>query len=200
MAGSGQRVAYVRVSSVDQNAARQLEAIGECDEVFTEQMSARSREDRPALAAMLRHIRRGDTVVVSSMDRLARSVIDLKNLVEEVRAEGATITFLKEQQTYGPDKNDPYANLMLAILGGIAEFERDIIRERQREGIVLAKTKGTYDGRRKALTPEQVSDVRKRIAAGEKKAAIARDLGVARSTLYTALTAKPSQKAKGVTR
>lgn len=184
---NGQRVAYVRVSTVDQNAARQLEAVGECDEVFTEKMSARSRQDRPALAAMLRHIRGGDTVVVASMDRLARSVRDLEDLVADIRAEGAAVTFLKEQLTFSPDATDPRADLWLHVLGGIAQFERAIIRERQAEGIALAKKKGKYDGRKRALTPEQTEQARERVGAGEAKAAIARDFGIARSTLYAAL-------------
>ena len=187
---SGQRVAYVRVSSVDQNAARQLEVVGECDEVFTEKMSARSRADRPALAAMLRHIRGGDTVVVASMDRLARSVRDLEDLVADIRAEGASVTFLKEQLTFSPDATDPRADLWLHVLGGIAQFERAIIRERQAEGIALAKKKGKYDGRKRALTAQQVEQARERIAAGEAKAAVAREFGIARSTLYAALNAK----------
>jgi DNA invertase Pin-like site-specific DNA recombinase len=184
---SASRIAYIRVSSAGQNVDRQREAVGECDRVFVETMTARSRDDRPELANMMRYIRDGDEVVVASMDRLARSVVDLRNLVDEIRSEGAAVTFIKENVTYRPDATDPRANLMLALLGGIAEFEREIIRERQAEGIAIAKKKGAYTGRPRKLTTTQRASVRERVAAGEKKAAIARELGVTRDTIYKAL-------------
>lgn len=184
---SSSRVAYLRVSSADQNLDRQREAVGECDRIFVEKMSARSRADRPELANMLRYIRDGDEVVIASMDRLARSVQDLHNLVDEIIGEGATVTFLKEQQTYSSDTRDPYPRLMLAILGGIAQFEREIIRERQAEGIALAKKKGKYKGRPRKLTAAQRSAIRERSDAGEAKSALAREYGVTRDTIYAAL-------------
>lgn len=184
---SSSRVAYLRISSAGQNLDRQREAVGECDRVFVEKMSARSRAERPELADMLRYIRDGDEVVVASMDRLARSVVDLRNLVDEIRGEGASVTFVKENVTYRPDATDPRANLMLALLGGIAEFEREIIRERQAEGIALAKKKGKYAGRPRKLTDTQRSAIRERAGAGEAKAALAREYGVTRDTIYAAL-------------
>ncbi|MEH6624696.1 MAG: recombinase family protein [Dietzia maris] len=183
----GQRVAYVRVSAADQNEARQLEAVGECDRVYIEKQSARSRADRVKLEECIRYLRDGDELVVASMDRLARSLVDLKQIVGEVTAKGASVRFVHERATYAAGAQDPRADLMLSLLGAFAEFERAIIRERQAEGIAIAKAKGKYKGRKRVLTEEQIDKALARIEAGEGPSAIARDLGVGRSTLYRAL-------------
>ncbi|WP_348542408.1 recombinase family protein [Dietzia kunjamensis] len=183
----GQRVAYVRVSAADQNEARQLEAVGECDRVYIEKQSARSRVDRVKLAECIGYLRDGDELVVASMDRLARSLVDLKQIVGEITAKGASVEFVHERATYAAGAQDPRADLMLSLLGAFAEFERAIIRERQAEGIAIAKAKGKYKGRKRVLTDEQIETARARIEAGEGPSAIARDLGVGRSTLYRAL-------------
>ncbi|MGX1768927.1 recombinase family protein [Dietzia sp. NPDC055340] len=183
----GQRVAYVRVSAADQNEARQLEAVGECDQVYIEKQSARSRADRAKLEECIRYLRDGDELVVASMDRLARSLVDLKQIVGEITAKGASVEFVHERATYAAGAQDPRADLMLSLLGAFAEFERAIIRERQAEGIAIAKTKGKYKGRKRVLTDEQINEARARVEAGEGPSAIARDLGVGRSTLYRAL-------------
>ncbi|MGX1859010.1 recombinase family protein [Dietzia sp. NPDC055340] len=183
----GQRVAYVRVSAADQNEARQLEAVGECDRVYIEKQSARSRADRVKLEECIGYLRDGDELVVASMDRLARSLVDLKQIVGEITAKGASVEFVHERATYAAGTQDPRADLMLSLLGAFAEFERAIIRERQAEGIAIAKTKGKYKGRKRVLAPEQIDKARDRIEAGEGPSAIARDLGVGRSTLYRAL-------------
>ncbi len=183
----GQRVAYVRVSAADQNEARQLEAVGECDRIYVEKQSARSRADRVKLAECIRYLRDGDELVVASMDRLARSLVDLKQIVGEVTAKGASVKFVHERATYAAGAQDPRADLMLSLLGAFAEFERAIIRERQAEGIAIAKAKGKYKGRKRVLTAEQIDKARVRIEAGEGPSAIARDFGVGRSTLYRAL-------------
>jgi DNA invertase Pin-like site-specific DNA recombinase len=183
----GQRVAYVRVSAADQNEARQLEAVGECDRVYIEKQSARSRADRVKLEECIRYLRDGDELVVASMDRLARSLVDLKQIVGEITAKGASVEFVHERATYAAGAQDPRADLMLSLLGAFAEFERAIIRERQAEGIAIAKSKGKYKGRKRVLTAEQIEKARARVEAGEGPSAIARDLGVGRSTLYRAL-------------
>jgi len=185
-------VAYVRVSAADQNEARQLEAVGECDQVYVEKQSARSRADRVKLEECIRYLRDGDELVVASMDRLARSLVDLKQIVGEITAKGASVEFVHERATYAAGAQDPRADLMLSLLGAFAEFERAIIRERQAEGIAIAKTKGKYKGRKRVLTDEQIGKARARIEAGEGPSAIARDLGVGRSTLYRALQRRPS--------
>jgi DNA invertase Pin-like site-specific DNA recombinase len=183
-----QIVAYVRVSSTDQNLARQLEAIGPVDRVFEEKVSGGSRADRTALAECIRYVRDGDVVRVASMDRLARSLRDLRDLVDDVAAKGASVTFVKEQQTYGRDADDAIGQLMLNLLGAFAEFERSLIRERQAEGIRIAKAAGKYLGRAKKLTPAQVEEARELVTTGVPKTVIARKFGVDRATLYRAIT------------
>lgn len=187
MSAAGAVVGYARVSSTDQHLDRQVAAIGEVDKLFTDKVSGRTRADRVGLVQCLNYLREGDTLKVASMDRLARSLTDLRSIVEELVANGVTVVFLKEATTYGPGTSDARANLMLSVLGAFAEFERAIIRERQAEGIALAKQSGKYKGRTPKLTPEQVVVARERITAGVPKAKVARELGVDRTTLYRAL-------------
>lgn len=184
----GQVVGYVRVSTVDQNPARQFEAIGEVDKLFEDKLSGKTRM-RPSLEAMLSHVRAGDWVKVSSMDRLARSVIDLHSLVDGLVADGVTVEFLKESVVIGPGSNRPMDRLLLTVLGGIAEFERSIIRERQAEGIGVAKKRGVYE-KPLSLTPAQIDTIRQRTDLGVPKAVIARELDVSRSTVYNALAGR----------
>ena len=186
----GQIAAYIRVSSTDQNPDRQIVAIGKVDETFTDRVSGKSRADRPALAQMLRHVRRGDTVRVASMDRLARSVVDLAQLVQDMTAKGVRVEFVTERLTFSPDGDDPFSTFQLHLLGAVAQLERSLIRERQREGIEIAKTKGVYQGRARKLTPEQVTTVRDLVAAGVPKAKVARDLGCSRRVLYDVLSVR----------
>lgn len=183
----GQVVGYARVSSTDQSLERQLVALGDVDRLFTDKVSGRTRADRVGLTQCLEYLREGDTLRVASMDRLARSLADLRTIVEELVAKGVTVVFLKESATYAPGGADARANLMLNILGAFAEFERAIIHERQAEGIAIAKAAGRYRGRAPKLTGEQVAKARTQIEAGVPKARIARELRVDRSTLYRAL-------------
>lgn len=182
-----QTVAYVRVSSIDQNLDRQLEVIGDVDRVFDEKISGGSRADRAALLDCIRYVRDGDTVRVASMDRLARSLGDLRDIVDEITAKGASVEFVKEQQTYSRDSDDAIGRLMLNLLGAFAEFERTLIRERQREGIRIAKAAGKYKGRSRKLSDDQVAEARRLIDTGVPKAAVARSLSVDRTTLYRML-------------
>ena len=177
----GQRIGYVRVSSFDQNPERQLEDVP-LDKVFADKASGKDTQ-RPELAALLSFAREGDAVVVHSMDRLARNLDDLRRLVQGLTRRGVRIEFVKEHLTF-TGEDSPMANLMLSVMGAFAEFERALLRERQREGIALAKKRGAYRGRRRALSPEQTTELRQRVAAGEKKAMLARELGVSRETLY----------------
>lgn len=181
MGANGQRIGYVRVSSYDQSADRQLEGV-ELDRVFTDRSSGKDTE-RPQLQALLAYAREGDTVVVHSMDRLARNVDDLRRLVQGQTKRGIRVRFEKENLSF-TGEDSPIANLMLSVLGAVAQFERDLIRERQREGIALAKLRGAYRGRRAALTADRAAELRRRAAAGEKKAGLAREFGVSRETLY----------------
>lgn len=177
----GQRVGYVRVSSFDQNPERQLEQV-QVDKVFTDKASGKDTQ-RPQLDALLAFVREGDTVVAHSMDRLARNLDDLRRLVQKLTQRRVCIEFVKEHLTF-TGEDSPVANLMLSVMGAFAEFERALIRERQREGIALAKQRGAYRGRKKALSPEQAAELRQRAAAGEQKATLAREFGISRETLY----------------
>jgi len=177
----GHRIGYVRVSSFDQNPERQLEHV-QVDKVFTDKASGKDTR-RPQLDALLAFVREGDTVVVHSMDRLARNLDDLRRLVHSLTQRGVRIEFVKEGLSF-TGEDSPMANLMLSVMGAFAEFERALIRERQREGISLAKQRGAYRGRKKALAPDRVLELRRRAAAGEKKAPLAREFGISRETLY----------------
>ena len=177
----GHRIGYVRVSSFDQNPDRQLEVI-EVDRVFSDTASGKDAH-RPALIELIQFVRDGDTVVVHSMDRLARNLDDLRRIVQTLTGRGVRVEFVKEHLTFSGE-DSPMAILLLSVMGAIGEFERSLIRERQREGIALAKQRGAYRGRKKALSTDQVNEVLERVKAGVPKAAIARDLGISRETLY----------------
>ena len=177
----GQRIGYVRVSSFDQNPERQLEQV-EVGKVFTDKASGKDTQ-RPELDSLLAFVREEDTVVVHSMDRLARNLDDLRRLVQKLTRRGVRIEFVKECLTF-TGEDSPMANLMLSVMGAFAEFERALIRERQREGIALAKQRGAYRGRKKALSPERAAELLQRVKAGEQKAKLAREFGISRETLY----------------
>jgi len=183
---NGQTVGYKRVSTLDQNTSRQLEGFGlGLDKVFEDKLSGKDTK-RPQLAAMLSHVRAGDTVVVHSLDRLGRNLDDLRKLVMDLTGRGVRVQFVKENLTF-TGEDSPMANLLLSVMGAFAQFERELIRERQREGIALAKKKGIYKGRKPSLTLDKIADLRKRIAAGEKKSTLAKEYGVTRMTIYNAL-------------
>jgi DNA invertase Pin-like site-specific DNA recombinase len=177
----GQRIGYVRISSFDQNPARQLEQV-RVDRVFTEKASGKDSK-RPELEAMLAFVREGDTVVVHSMDRLARNLDDLRRIVQELTRAGICVEFVKEGLVF-TGEDSPMANLLLSVMGAFAEFERSLLRERQREGIAMAKQRGVYRGRKKALGPAQAEELRQRAGAGEEKAQLAREFGISRETVY----------------
>ena len=183
---TGQRIGYIRVSTLDQNTQRQLEGV-QLDRLFTDKASGKDVK-RPQLVELVKFIREGDTLVVHSMDRLARNLDDLRALVQKLTAKGVRIEFVKENLSF-TGEDSPMANLMLSVMGAFAEFERALIGERQREGIALAKTRGVYRGRAKALSPERADTLRARAAAGEQKAALAREFGISRETLYQYLRA-----------
>lgn len=178
---SGQRVGYIRVSSFDQNPERQLET-AQVSRVFTDKASGKDTQ-RPELDRLLAFVREGDTVVVHSMDRLARNLDDLRRIVQHLTQRGVRMEFVKEGLTF-TGEDSPMANLMLSVMGAFAEFERALIRERQREGIALAKQRGAYRGRKKSLNSDQIAALKQRIDAGEMKAQVARDFGISRETLY----------------
>ena len=184
MAGhKGQVVGYVRVSAADQNEARQLEALGTVDRLFCEKVSGKNTNDRAQLQQMLIYVRDGDTVRVKSPDRLARSTTDLLALVEHLKAKSVALEFVDNPAL---NTDTPQGEFMLTVLAAIAQLERKTIRERQAEGIAIAKRNGVYE-RVLKLTPQLIQLARQRIAQDVPKAKIARDLGVSRQTLYAAL-------------
>lgn len=181
---TGQKVGYIRVSTVEQNSARQLNGIA-LDRIFTDKASGRNR-DRAALVEMIGYARSGDEVFVHSLDRLARNVGDLQAIIEELNSKGVTVSIVTQGLTFTGDDN-PMSKLLLQMLGAVAEFELATIRERQAEGIAKAKGRGVYKGRMPALSAEQISLVQKRKTGGESITRIAAELGVSRGTIYKAI-------------
>ncbi|HDS8338068.1 TPA: recombinase family protein [Escherichia coli] len=194
---TGQRIGYIRVSTFDQNPERQLEGV-KVDRAFSDKASGKDVK-RPQLEALISFARTGDTVVVHSMDRLARNLDDLRRIVQTLTQRGVHIEFVKEHLSF-TGEDSPMANLMLSVMGAFAEFERALIRERQRalirerqralirerqrEGIALAKQRGAYRGRKKSLSSERIAELRQRVEAGEQKTKLAREFGISRETLY----------------
>ena len=181
---SGQQVGYIRVSSYDQNTSRQLEGV-ELGKIFEEKVSAKNT-DRPQLQACLEYLREGDTLHVHSIDRLARNLVDLQELVGRLTSKGVSVRFHKENLVF-TGQDDAIARLTLQMMGAFAEFERAMIKERQREGIAKAKAEGRCWGRKAKLGPDQVAEIRDKLSIGVSKKAIAEELGISRQTLYVAL-------------
>lgn len=182
----GQRIGYVRVSSLEQNSSRQLDGI-ELDRVFEDKVSAKDTM-RVGLQTLLSFVREDDLVVVHSMDRLARNLDDLRDIVKQLTKKGVRVQFIKENLTFSGD-DSAMSQLLLSVMGAFAEFERSLLKERQREGIELAKRRGVYKGRQKSLSAEQIMAVQKALNVGVTKARIARSLGVSRETIYRYLRA-----------
>lgn len=189
----GQRVAYVRVSTVDQNTGRQLEGLI-ADKIFTDHRSGKNT-DRPALQEALAYVREGDTLVIFSMDRLARNVQDLLRIVSDLNEQGVFVEFTKEQLTFRGD-DTPLAQLMLTVMAAIAQFERQMLLERQKEGVAIAKREGKYHGRQRAIRSNngKEEEMRRAQAEGCGVAETARRLGISRQTVYSWL--KNQQKAE----
>ena len=186
------RVAYVRVSTVEQNEARQLEALQKYDieKWFTEKVSGKDA-NRPQLQAMLEFVREGDTVYIHDFSRLARSTKDLLAIVEQLKDKGVTLVSNKENL----DTNTPHGKLMLTMLAAINEFERENMLERQREGIAEAVKAGKYKGRKEVNVDEDtfidlMSKYKRRQLT---KAQVAEQLGVSRPTLDKLIKQKESE-------
>lgn len=173
-------IAYVRVSTVEQNEERQLEGLKKynIEKWFTEKISAKDT-NRPELKAMLDFAREGDTIYVWDFSRLARSTKDLLDLVEMMEVKGIHFKSIKENL----DTSTPSGKLMLTMIGAINEFERSNMLERQREGIAIAKSKGKYKGR-KEVNIDNFEDYYKRYKAREiNKSKLAEELNISRPTL-----------------
>lgn len=175
------RIGYRRVSSEDQSLVRQ--DLSDCEKVFEEKESGAKR-DRPALREMIDFAREGDEIAVHSLDRLARDLRDLQSIVEDLNAKGVAVEFRQERLRFAPGGDDPMNRLLFQVMGAFAEFERNIIRKRQAEGIARAKARGVYKGRRPTI---DATEVRRLRDAGLGAAEIARKLGIGRASVYRVL-------------
>ena len=171
------KIGYRRVSSEGQNLDRQDFV---CDKIFEEKVSGAKR-DRAALAEMLEFAREGDEVIVWSIDRLARDLRDLQDIIQRLNDKGVSVSFLKEKLTFSGDSDDAFARLQLQMMGAFAEFERNIIRSRQAEGIARARERGVYKGRKKTIDENRIRKLR---TEGHSVTDIAELLGVSRMTVY----------------
>ncbi len=192
----GQTVGYVRVSSFEQNESRQLEGL-ELDRVFLDKASGKDIR-RPQLEALLKYVRDGDMVVCHSMDRLGRNLVDLRRTVTDLTTRKIGVRFIKENLTL-TGNDSPMATLLLNMMGSFAEFELAWSRERQREGIELAKRAGAYKGRKRLLAPDRAAELSRRLGEGESKAALAREFGLDRTTVYRYIAraaAKPVRRGR----
>lgn len=189
----GQAIGYKRVSSYDQRDDRQLEGVP-LDKVFIDKASGKDTS-RPAFIQLCQFVREGDHVFVHSMDRLARNLDDLRSTVRDFASRGIKITFLREALTF-TGENSPMSNLLLSVMGAFAEFEREIIKERQREGIELAKRRGVYKGRVRSLSEDQIYLLKQRVIGNPKanKSALAREFKISRQTLYSYLDIEEGKK------
>lgn len=179
-------VGYVRVSSLDQNPDRQLEELNalQVEKIFMDKLSGKDTEC-PELQKMLNFVREGDTLVVHSLDRLARNLSDLLTMVQDLTARGVSVRFINERLDFDADKEaSPVAKLMLSMVGAFAEFERSMIKRRQAEGIALAKERGVYKGRQRSVTDEQIKEVQELLDVGVPMSVAARKVGISRTTAY----------------
>jgi DNA invertase Pin-like site-specific DNA recombinase len=186
-------IGYARVSTVEQVAGleaqeRDLRAAG-CEEIFAEKVSSIAAE-RPRLKEALRFVRKGDTLICTKPDRLARSIKNLVDVMEDLAKRQVVLRILSMGDS---DPASPTGKLMLTLLGAIAEFERELMLSRQREGIAKAKAEGKYIGR---PTNIDIAEIRRRYAAGETPTEVAKSLGVARSSVYRLLKNNPPQSRK----
>lgn len=178
-------VGYARVSSIAQNLDRQLARLRSenVEKLFMDKASGKDT-GRPEFQTMMDYLRDGDVLLICSMDRLARNLFDLLDVTKQLQDKGVTIRFLKENIELLPTGETSAINkLLLAMMGAIAEFERLLTRERQREGIALAKARGAYLGR-KPLNPETIAEAKRQVALGIPKSKVARDLKISRTSLY----------------
>lgn len=184
----GKDIGYVRVSTHDQNTARQLDGVHP-DKIFEEHASGKNA-DRPALQTCLDYVRDGDVLHVHSIDRLARNLQDLLSIITTLKEQGVTVTFHKEKFEFvgngAVGKSDAFQELQLHIIAAVAQFERSLILERQREGIDIAKKSGKYKnvGRKPILSEEQIRELRVKLTNGAKISTLARMYGVSRQTIY----------------
>lgn len=178
------KIGYARVSSYGQSLDVQLDKLKDCDRVFQEKQSARTTEARQQLTLCLDYVREGDQLVITKLDRLARSTRDLLNILNRLDQKQVKLHVIDQQI----DTSTPAGMLLVTMLGAIAAFENDLRRERQADGIALAKRRGVKFGRQRALTHEQVCQLRLKRAQGLKIAELIAVYGVSKASVYRALS------------
>ena len=177
-------VGYARVSTTDQNLDVQLDELRAhgCERIFTDKATGTNMA-RAGLEEMLAFVRDGDALVVTRLDRFARSLPDLYAMLDRLTKQGVAFNCLRQSIDTGTSTG----KLTLAILGAVAEFENDLRRERQRDGIEKAKQQGAYKGRRKTIQPDTVTAA---LNAGQSPSAVARELGISRASVYRAISGR----------
>ena len=176
------RIAYKRVSTADQKTDRQLDGMT-FDKEFEDKVSGKDT-NRPALQAMLDYIREGDELYVHSLDRLGRNTADLITLMNQLKDKGVTVIFDKNKMTFSPDTSNPMNDLMFTMLAAFSQFERELMLERQREGIAKAKAEGKYKGRPATVDKEAIVKAK---LEGKSFRNVAKEFGVSLSTVQRAL-------------
>lgn len=178
------KIGYVRVSTKEQNTDRQLDGI-QLDKIFKEKASGKNIKDRPALKECLNYLREGDTLYVHDIDRLARSLAHLNEVVQSLTEQGVRVEFVSERLSFAKDSQDLAAELMLNMLGAIAQFEHRLMKRRQKEGIAKAKERGVYKGRKPSLTKDEKIEIyNKRIKEEISVKKLVKDYGVSRTTIF----------------
>ena len=181
---NGRVYGYARVSAKDQNLDRQRQALAGVDVLVEEKASGKGRADREKLRTLMDFVQPGDTIRTKSIDRLARDTRDLLNIIHELSEKDVAVEFIESPMLNVSSKE---GRAMITVFAAFAQLEREAIRERQLDGIAIAKAAGKY-AKKLALTPEQIAQARSRVEAGVPKTRVARDLGVSRMTLHSALT------------
>lgn len=178
-----------RVSTREQDPTRQVDALtaAGCERVWVEHGVGGTRAVRPELDDLLSHARAGDTVVVTELSRLGRTVRRLVEFVDDLAVRGVGVRSLTQAIDTTPGRNDGVSTLLLAVFAALAQIEREVLIDRTMDGLAAARARGRVGGRPRALTPEQVTAARALVESGTPKAAVARTLGVHRATLLRAL-------------
>ena len=180
------KIAYIRVSTFEQNTARQLDGMT-FDKTFEDKLSG-ANANRPSLINMIDYIREGDEIWIHSIDRLARSLIDLHDLIKQITDKHATVHFKTESLTFDGGEHNPHQMLHLSMLGAFAQFERELIKQRQAEGIAKAKERGAYANvGRKGLSVEIENEIKAQRESGIGATQIAGNVGVSRTSVYRVL-------------
>lgn len=185
-------IGYARVSSVGQSLDVQRDKLTQCDKLFEEKRTGTS-DARPRLTACLEYVREGDTLVVTRLDRLARSTLHLCQIADTLKRKGVHLQVLDQQISTA----DATGRLLFNMLGAIAQFETELRAERQMDGILKAKARGLALGRRKTLTPQQVAELRARREQGTSIRTLMREFNLSKATIYRYLGGSPAQIESG---